>query len=122
MGGPAVNPLASEFDNNFGITYTYQPGVRFTISCQNENKSISLDLTAYPLQDICIVYLGRQNNRNNLLIWGYGWQGTYAGSLYMSDPYNWTRNENKHLLLLRWYDMNSDGYIQIGEIVVEAAV
>lgn len=119
VGGPAVNPLATEFDNYFGVTYTYVPGVYFTIFCQNENKSISLDLNNYPSQDICIVYIGRQNNRNTLIIWGYGWEGTYAGSLFMSNPYNWTAYATKHVLLLRWFDVNHDGYIQTNEVVVE---
>ena len=122
VGGPAVNPLATEFDNYFGITYTYVPGVYFTIFCQNENKSISLDLNNYPSQDICIVYTGRQNNRNTLIIWGYGWEGTYAGSVFMSDPYHWTAYATSHLLLLRWFDFNGDGYVQSNEVVVEVAV
>jgi len=101
MGGSAVNPVATEFDNYFGISYEYVPGDYFTILCSNENTSIFLDLRVYPAQDICLVYIGRQNNRNALLIWGYGWQGTYAGSLFMSDPYHWTAYEHYHLLLIR---------------------
>ncbi|MBU7025496.1 MAG: hypothetical protein HXS48_01030, partial [Theionarchaea archaeon] len=45
-----------------------------------------MDPDNYPSEDICIVYLGQYNNQNILLIWGYGWQGTYAGSLVMSNP------------------------------------
>lgn len=73
-------------------------------------------------KDICIVYLGRHNNRNILFIWGYGWQGTYAGSLFMSNPNNWSYYGNNHLLLLRWHDFNNDGYIQMDEISVETHV
>ncbi|MBU7046146.1 MAG: hypothetical protein HXS54_06875, partial [Theionarchaea archaeon] len=69
VGGPAVNPLATEFGTYFGITYINQPGVKFTISW--ENQSISLDLQKYPSEDICIVYLGKKDERNALVIWGY---------------------------------------------------
>ncbi|KYK37907.1 MAG: hypothetical protein AYK18_18125 [Theionarchaea archaeon DG-70] len=123
VGGPAINPVADEFDSYFGIFYDYVPGVSFTISCKNENKSISLDLSNYPSEDICIVYLGRHSNRNILLIWGYGWKGTYAGSLLMSDPYYWSYYGDNHLLLLRWRDLYPyEGYIQSYEISVEVAI
>ena len=118
VGGPAVNPLADEFDNYFGITYTYVENVSFDIFA--EGKSIHLDITSYPSQDLCIVYVGRHNNRNILLIWGYGWEGTYAGSVFMSNPTNWTFYRNNYLLFLRWRDLNADGYIQINEIFIEA--
>ncbi|MGD2250331.1 MAG: transglutaminase family protein [Candidatus Methanofastidiosia archaeon] len=117
MGGPAVNPVATEFGSIFGITYSYVEGVSFDISA--EGKTIHLDLGQYPSQDICIVYLGQHNNRNILIIWGYGWQGTYAGSVFMSDIQNWSFYSNNHLLLLRWFDSNYDGYIQTNEIYVE---
>ncbi len=121
FGGPAVNPVAQEFGNYFGISYNYQPGVSFTIFCKNENKSIYLDLGKYPSEDICVVYLGRNSTRTILLIWGYGWQGTYAGSVFMSDIYYWSYYGNNHLLLLRWKDSPPyDGYIQLYEIFIEA--
>ncbi|MBU7028464.1 MAG: hypothetical protein HXS48_16140 [Theionarchaea archaeon] len=122
VGGPAINPAADEFDPYFRIFYSYIPDVIFTISCLSENQSISLDPKNYPSEDICIVYLGRHNNRNILFIWGYGWQGTYAGSLFMSNPNNWSCYGSNHLLLLRWHDFNSDGYIQMAEISVEPHV
>ncbi|MBU7026563.1 MAG: hypothetical protein HXS48_06445, partial [Theionarchaea archaeon] len=70
-GGPAVSPLAEEFGNYFGITYTYYPGVSFEIFCEGE--SIFLDLRDYPHRDIALVYLGREieNERTILLVWGY---------------------------------------------------
>jgi hypothetical protein len=120
MGGPAVSDIADEFDTYFGITHDFQPGVSFTIFC--EGQQIYLDLTTYPSQDICIVYLGQQNNRNVLEIWGYGWEGTYAGSVFISNPLNWSLYGNSHMLMLRWRDVNSDGFVQMNEITVEAAV
>ena len=118
VGGPAVNPAATEFGGYFGISYDYEPNAYYEIFC--ERNSIYLDLTKYPHEDICIVYVGRHNNRNILLIWGYGWEGTYAGSVFMSNPTNWTFYRNNYLLFLRWRDLNADGYIQINEIFIEA--
>jgi hypothetical protein len=117
VGGPAVNPAATEFGGYLGITYEYVSRQSFTISC--EGRSIYLDLRDYPQEDICIIYLGELSSRNVMLVWGYGWRGTYAGSLFMGDPVNWLDYRGAHLLLLRWKDKNLDGLVQLSEITVE---
>lgn len=117
VGGPAINPVADEFDNIFGITYTYIENVSFQIFC--EGRSIYLDLTHYPREDICIAYLGKNSLRSTMLVWGYGWYGTYAGSTFMGNPGNWQSYYNAHMLMLRWVDGNSDGLIQSNEIFLE---
>ena len=117
VGGPAINPVADEFDGYFGISYTYVAGVSITIHAHGH--SIMLDLTQYPNEDICIVYLSPHNGRNVLMVWGYGWQGTYAGSTFVGDPANWAVFQDAHMLLIRWVDSNSDGLVQAGEITVE---
>jgi hypothetical protein len=117
VGGPAVNPAAVEFGGYFGISYKEKSRVSYTIFC--ERRSIYLDLANYPHEDICIIYLGELSTRNVLLVWGYGWRGTYAGSVFMGDPANWQAYEGAHLLLLRWKDYNRDGYVQMTEIIVE---
>jgi len=119
VGGPAINPAATEFGGYFGISYDYESNAYYEIFC--ERNSIYLDLTKYPHEDICIVYLGQFSSRNVLLVWGYGWQGTYAGSVFMGDPQNWLEYQNAHLLLLRWKDVNRDGLVQENEIMVERA-
>ena len=117
-GGPAVNGAAQEFDQYFQITYTHNPGISFQINC--EGRSVALDIAHdYPRKDICIVYLGQQNNRNVLLIWGYGWRGTYAGTLMMANTSVWSNYSGHHLLLLEWTDWNSDGLVQISEILAK---
>ncbi len=123
VGGPAVNLLAVEFGDKFGIAYYYNPNPPNPVfQIFAEGQTITLDIDNYnsKLEDICIIYLGRENNRNILLIWGFGWEGTYAGSVFMSNSSNWTQYANNHLLLLRWRDLNGDRYIQMAEIFVEA--
>ncbi|MBU7037660.1 MAG: hypothetical protein HXS52_06985 [Theionarchaea archaeon] len=120
VGGPAVSPVADELDNKLGITYNYNPGVEFDIFCEGE--SIHLDLTQYPSQDICVVYLGVENGRNVMVIWGYGWEGTYAGSVLVGDPNFWTTYQNNYVMFVRWIDGNVDGLVQAGEITVETSV
>ncbi len=120
VGGPAINLVADEFDGYFGITYNYDPGGAppvFEISA--DGSTITLNLNDYPDQDICIVYLAEHNGRNVMLVWGYGWYGTYAGSMYIGDPANWTTWSGYHMLMLRWTDSNADGLVQMGEIAVE---
>ena len=115
-GGPAVNPLAEEFDQYFNVSYDYQPGLYFQI--MSDGQSLRLNLSEYPHKDICIIHLGHHNNRNVLIIWGYGWQGTYAGTLFMTYPSYWNIFSNYHMLLLEWEDQNWDGLVQIDEILV----
>ncbi len=120
VGGPAISPVADEFDNYFGITYNYDPGGSppvFEISA--DGVTITLDLTDYPGEDICIVYVAEHNGRNVMLVWGYGWQGTYAGSVFIGDPENWQTYAGAHVLMLRWVDQNGDGLVQSHEITVE---
>ena len=123
VGGPAINPVAAEFDGYFSITYNYDSGGNppvFEISA--EGSTITLNLNDYPNQDICIVYLAEYNGRNVMLVWGYGWRGTYAGSAFMGDPANWQAYEGAHMLMLRWTDSNADGLVQMSEITVETYV
>ena len=118
VGGPAVNPVATEFDEYMGITYTHIENSYFAIHC--EGYTIALDVAnTYPYEDICIVYVGQENSRNVLQVWGYGWRGTYAGSVFMGNPQNWQVYSNCHMLMLRWRDFNGDGLVQVNEISVE---
>jgi hypothetical protein len=117
VGGPAVNPIATEFGRYFRITYENHPDVSFKINAENE--SIFLDLTEYPKEDICLVYLGQHKGRNVLMVWGYGWEGTYAGSVFAADPGTWELYEGAHMFMLRWNDLNRDGLVQKSEITVE---
>ena len=117
IGGPSINPVADEFNNHFGITFAHEAAISFEIFAAD--CSIFLDLDSYPQEDICIVYLEKHNGRNVMLVWGYGWYGTYAGSIFMGDPSNWQSYSDAHLLMLRWIDGNADGLIQASEISVE---
>jgi hypothetical protein len=120
VGGPAISPLADEFNTYFGITYDYTPGVSFQI--YYHHKSIYLNVADYPNQDICIVFLEEDNTRSVMLIWGYGWYGTYAGSTFIGDPNNWSAYKNANMLMLRWVDYNGDGLVHRTEVYVEQAV
>jgi hypothetical protein len=85
-----------------------------------DTQSMYLDLTHYPQEDIAVVYVGQQNNRYVLLVWGYGWQGTYAASVFLEDITNWDLYQGAHMIMVRWNDINIDGLVQAGEVVVEA--
>jgi len=119
VGGPAINPVAAEFGTYLNVTYDYQPGVNFTIYA--DQSSISLDLAQYPSQDIALIYVAMHNGRFVMLVWGYGWQGTYAASMFLGDPANWEMYKGDHLIMLRWNDTNSDGLVQESEITVEVS-
>jgi hypothetical protein len=117
VGGPAINPVTDHFDYAFGVEYTYVPGTSFEMWVLS--YSIILDLANYPQEDICIVYLRELSGRNILLVWGYGWQGTYAGSTFMGDTGTWQAYSEATMLMLRWIDSSGDGLVQMDEISVE---
>jgi len=103
----------------YGINVT-QNTAWFNITATSEGKSINFSKAQYPSKSIAIVYLKNDGSRAVLLSWGYGWLGTYAANLFMSDPNNWSRIDvaGKHLLMLNWTDNNSDGFVQSSEITV----
>ncbi len=120
LGGPGINPVTARFDKAFGVYYTYDPdGVPPVFEISAVGYTLTLNLADYPDEDICIVYLREQNGRSILLVWGYGWRGTYAGSAFIGDPVNWQIYGDAHLLMLRWTDSNGDGLVQMSEISVE---
>ncbi len=119
VGGPAVSPIADEFNGYFGITFNYDPDVNRVFEIFWSTYSITLDLDNYPGEDICIVYLDEHNGRNVMLVWGYGWQGTYAGSVFIGDLNNWSLYTDAHMAMIRWIDLNADGLVQSNEITVE---
>ncbi len=116
--GPLISLEADEFNSIIGITYEYTPGESFEIHC--EGKSIYLDLGKYPHEDICIIYVGRYNLAPVMLIWGYGWQGTYAGSLLMGDPDVYREYSDANILLVRWVNSNHNDRVEMSEIKVES--
>ena len=119
VGGPAISPLADEFDGYFCITYNYDPDVNRVFEIFWDTYSITLNFDNYPGEDICIVYLDEHNGRNVMLVWGYGWQGTYAGSVFIGDLNNWSLYADAHMAMIRWIDLNADGLVQSNEITVE---
>jgi hypothetical protein len=116
LGGPAVNPVTEEFNRLFGIVYSESHSL---FEIQAEGLSISMNGNDCQHEGICIIYLSRDNDRNVMLVWGYGWRCTYAGAQFLSETRNWQIHAGTHLLLLRWRDSNMDGLVQTHEIHVE---
>jgi hypothetical protein len=120
VGGPAVNPVATEFGKLFRISYEHNINESFKINA--EAKSIYLDLRDYPKEDICLIYVREYRGQNILMVWGYGWQGTYAGSLFAADPETWKVYNGARMIMIRWIDENENGLIEKAEIQVESHV
>jgi hypothetical protein len=120
VGGPAVNPVATEFGKLFRISYEHNINESFKINA--EAKSIYLDLRDYPKEDICLIYVREYKGQNILMVWGYGWQGTYAGSLFAADPDTWKVYNGARMIMIRWIDENENGLIEKAEIQVESHV
>lgn len=87
-----------------------------------EGKSITLQKASYPTKSIGLVYLTKDGDRSVMLAWGYGWQGTYAAALFVSDPAKRLTYSFQHMLMLSWNDINTNGLVELDEIsVVDSA-
>ena len=116
-----------EFGYNNTIRATYPFGISvgqnakwFNVTAAAENLSINFTKSDYPNKTIAVVYLKQEGSRAIMFIWGYGWQGTYAGALFMSSQKTWQTYASKHLLLLQWTDANANGFVDASEISVVA--
>lgn len=61
VGGPAISPVADEFDSYFGITYNYDPfSTPSVFEITADGFTITLNLDSYPGEDICVLLLKLQ--------------------------------------------------------------
>lgn len=109
VGGPLANPLSKKYSSIFGIKMV-EDGNASTISA--EGKSITHQ-KSNKYEDIAVAHVGEIEERNILLLWGYGRKGTYAACLYLSQRENWSGD---HLFFIVWNDKNKDGVVTLSEI------
>jgi len=117
------NLIAFGYNNNIRTSYPLgivvsESTTWFNITARTEGKSINFTKSSYPSQSVAIVYLAKNGTRAIMFMWGYGWQGTYAAALFMSDTAKWQTYATKHLLFLQWTDANTNGFIEKTEITV----
>jgi hypothetical protein len=112
-----------EFGYNNTIRATYPFGISvsqdanwFNVTATAENLSVNFTKSNYPNKTIAVVYLKQEGSRAIMFIWGYGWQGTYAGALFISSQKTWQTYASKHLLFLQWTDANGNGFVDASEI------
>lgn len=118
VGGPAANTITDLADTWLGVGYTLS-GSQFTI--QVKGISISYNTSLQGQEDICIIAIGRHSNKTIMVIWGFYWQGTYAGCLLASHLDKLLEHSDKTALLIRWIDQNGNHLVEIEEVVVEAS-
>jgi len=117
------NLVALGYNNTIRTSYPLgifvgQNAAWFNITATTEGKSINFTKSDYPTKSVAIVYLKKESTRTIMFLWGYGWQGTYAAALFMSDTAKWQTYATKHLLFLQWADTNTNGFIEKTEITV----
>jgi len=112
IGGPLVNSKARELNELFGVRYE-ETNDRILITAKD------LTLSKPKLgsgEDIGIVYFGKANNQNVLMLWGASREGTFAAALIAEDESSLQKYANSQFLLLKWKDNNGDQFVQKDEI------
>jgi len=114
IGGPAINSKTRELNDVFGIRYE-ETQERIIITA----KDISISKPKIGLgEDIGIIYFGKSNNSNILMLWGASREGTFAAGLILEDSENLQKYGNSQFLLLKWKDNNGDLFVQKDEISI----
>ncbi len=114
IGGPLVNTKTRELNELFGVRYE-ETNDRILITA----KDLTLSKPRLGSgEDIGIVYFGKANNQNVLMLWGASREGTFAAALVAEDESNLQKYANSQFLLLKWKDSNSDQFVQKDEISI----
>jgi hypothetical protein len=114
IGGPAINSKTKELNDLFGVKYE-ETQDRILITA----KDITLSKPKIGVgEDIGVIYFGKSNNSNILMLWGASREGTFAAGLILEDPTNLQKYGNSQFLLLKWKDNNGDLFVQKDEISI----
>ncbi len=114
IGGPTINSKTKELSDVFAITYE-ETQDRIIITA----KDISISKPKIGLgEDIGIIYFGKSNDSNVLILWGASREGTFAAGLILEDSENLQKYGNSQFLLLKWKDNNGDLFVQKDEISI----
>jgi hypothetical protein len=114
IGGPAINSKTKELNDVFEVRYE-ETQDRILITA----KDITLSKPKIGSgEDIGIIYFGKSNNSNILMLWGASREGTFAAGLILEDPTNLQKYGNSQFLLLKWKDNNGDLFVQKDEISI----
>jgi len=114
IGGPEINSKTKDLNSIFGVKYE-ETQDRVSITA----KDITLTKSKFSLgEDIGIIYFGKSNNVNVLMLWGAGREGTFASGLIVEDMKTLQKYGNSQFLLLKWKDANGDLFVQKEEISI----
>ncbi len=114
VGGPAINSKTNELNCLFEVTYE-ETEDKILITA----KDITLSKPKIGMgEDIGIIYFGKSNDSNILMLWGASREGTFAAGLVLEDPTNLEKYGNSQFLLLKWKDNNGDLFVQKDEITI----
>lgn len=122
FGGPIVNAPVKYYENNRvaplyyrsfgGANYWYEfDGTRL-----EETRMTYAEINAG--QDMFVVEVFTDDNGNKILIvYGYGWKGTFAGGKFFKFIIDPDRiNYNNSYYIFRWNDDNGDEFVDLNEI------
>ncbi|NMC75875.1 MAG: DUF4430 domain-containing protein [Candidatus Methanofastidiosa archaeon] len=114
IGGPIVNSKTKELNSLFGVKYEEtQDKILITA------KDITLSKQKIGSgEDIGIIYFGKENNMDVLMLWGASREGTFAAGLILEDKTNLEKYGNSQFLLLKWKDANGDQFVQKEEVSI----
>ena len=121
FGGPMVNPVVKYYET---VPSTQAPMIRFANNVTHymftNNGSLVVG-SVLPIEainnntDMFLIEIFRdQDNRTVMLLYGYGWKGTYAAGKY----FDRVIAENlsfcqRSWMIVKWSDTNNDGFVNM---------
>ena len=121
FGGPFINPIV-KYSETTTTTANMAP-IRFQVDGSNYIYTYS-NGTAVPSatlqasvinndQDMFVIEVYRDSNERNLMLsYGFGWQGTYAAGKYFDQViYPSIGDYDYSWIIVKWEDTNSDGFV-----------
>jgi hypothetical protein len=118
VGGPDANNAAEIVCGALNLNAAFDSEHR-TFEIQIGNKSIEISKEKLNVDDICIIALERIDEGNIILVAGLEGNGTYIGSVFLSQEKNWNSFDGENsVLILGWNDTNDNERVEPEEISV----
>ena len=121
FGGPIVNPLVKHYETSYPLNPMIlfsQNSTHYMFTYANgtivEGSILPLDVINNNIDMFLIEIFQNQENHTIMILYGYGWKGTYAAGKYFDRViYENPAICNNSWLVVKWNDANQDGFVNM---------
>jgi len=121
FGGPLVNAGVNNYEKNkiAPLYYKNDNGVNYWYTAEGK-KLDETGLTSSQIrsgQDMFAIESFTDNSGNNVLIvYGYGWKGTFAGGKFLKSISSNISSYTESYYVFKWSDSDADDFVDLNEI------